>query len=551
MRKNKHLLLWSSLATLWLLVIAAVQENVLKDWRQLQAAAVSPDGPIEVRLRQIVVPALGVTDRCVTCHVGMAAGEPTVASDRVLKPHPPVVHDPTLFGCTTCHGGQGLATETADAHGDVHFWPEPMLTREYAYAGCGTCHTHLQVPSVARLQQAARAFERADCLACHRLDGRGGTLRPDGGGMEGPNLSLAGAKGFQANWYDDHRRRREADTGRLWTAAFPDLTATDRDAIDTLLKSRVGAPRLVEAKALFQSLGCRGCHKVNGVGGDDGPDLTEIGMRDPGRLDFTYVPGPRAVSSWIAEHFRAPQRIVPGSLMPELRLSEEQISLLTFYMLSLRRSNAPEAFWPTDRLRAERFGEREFATDPATIWGGFCAACHGQTGQGRRYAGMPPFPAVASPDFLALASDEFLRETVRRGRPGRRMPPWDTLAGLRPAEIDALVAYMRELGGGVALEVDPKPVRWVKADARAGEELFSRFCATCHGPAGAGGEGPSLVNPVLLDTATDTYLVETIRRGRRGTSMESFLVPSAVRPALSPSEIESVVAFLRASREAK
>jgi len=544
-RRNKHLLLWSSVLTLVLLMVAAAEENVFKDWRQLQQRTSGPDGAVEVRLRQVVVPPLGVIDRCVTCHVGMAPGEAAVQNDPVLKPHPQVPHDPAEFGCTTCHGGQGRATELADAHGDVAFWPEPMLRGELSYAGCGSCHTHIAVPDVSHLRAGLSAFERADCLACHRLDGRGGTLRPDGGGMEGPDLSLVGVTGFRADWYQDHQARRAAVASGPWRTSFRNVTAGEAEALDSLLRSRVGAARLVESKALFQSLGCRGCHTVNGVGGDDGPDLSAVGLKDPGRLDYTHVPGPRTLPSWLKEHFREPARVVAGSLMPVLGLAEPEIDLLTFYMLSLRPGDVPEAFWPTDRIRALRFDAREFRTDGESLYGSFCAACHGPRGQGMRYAGMPAFPAIGSPDFLRLASDDFVRETVRQGRPGRRMPAWGSAAsGLRPEEIDAVVTYVRTLGG-VSAVPDSRPTRWVSGDAAAGEQLFARACATCHGPDGGGGEGPMLVNSVLLGSATDTYLVETIRRGRQGTAMEGFATPSPTRPALSDPEIEAIVAYLR------
>jgi cbb3-type cytochrome c oxidase subunit III len=548
MRRNKHLLLWSSVATLLLLVAAAAQENVFKDWRRLQAATAGPEGPVDVRLRQVVVPALGLTDRCVTCHIGVAPGESAVPNDPVLAPHPPVVHDPAEFGCTTCHGGQGRATETDAAHGDVAFWPEPMLTREDAYAGCGACHTHLAVPSLAELRAGSSAFERADCLACHRLDGRGGTLRPDGGGMEGPDLSLAGAVGYDTDWYAGHLRERAAATDGPWRTSFRDVSAADRASLGVLLRSRVGAARLVEAKAMFQTLGCRGCHTVNGVGGGDGPDLSAMGLKDPGRLDFSRVRGEHTLAGWIAQHFRTPAAVVPDSLMPVLGLTEPQIELLTYYMLSLRPADVPEAFWPMDRVRAERLDEREFATDGATLYGSFCAACHGPAGEGMRYSDLVAFPAIGNPDFLAVASDDFIAETVRQGRPGRRMPAWGTSAtGLRPEEVETVVAYLRARSG-VAFEGDTRPPRWVAGDAVEGGVLFGRYCATCHGPEGRGGEGPALVNDVLLATATDTYLVETVRRGRRGTSMEGFLTATPARPALADSEIEAIVAFLRADR---
>jgi hypothetical protein len=222
MRFYKHVLLWSSLGTLLILGWAAVEENVLAGWRRTQGSASARLSPEEaeafsVELRQIVLPELGVADRCTSCHVGMAPGEKGVPGDKVLAPHPPVVHDPASFGCTICHGGQGRATTTADAHGGVPHWPEPMLPRRYLFASCGTCHTHLSVPNAALLARGRDAFERHDCLACHRVDGRGGTLRPGGaGGLEGPDLSRAGARGWRADWHAHHVQERERAEKGPW-----------------------------------------------------------------------------------------------------------------------------------------------------------------------------------------------------------------------------------------------------------------------------------------------------------------------------------------------
>ncbi|HET7745814.1 MAG TPA: c-type cytochrome [Vicinamibacteria bacterium] len=548
MRRNKLLLLVSSLGALLLLVFAAFEENVLREWRRIQKQARADSGPIEVRLRQVVVPPLGIADRCVSCHVGMAPGEQGMAGHPALRAHPDVPHDPATFGCTTCHAGQGRATDRNDAHGDVPFWPEPMIPRRYADAGCGSCHTHVQVPNLARLQEGRRAVERAACLDCHSLDGRGGTTRPGDATVAAKDLSRLGATGYRADWYEDHERRRaESAADSAWRTSFGPMDAGERAAIDVVLASSVGAPRLVESKALFHTLGCRGCHKVNGVGGDDGPDLTRVGEKDPGRLDMTRVPGRKDLADWHKEHLRAPAALVPGSAMPALGLSEAEIDSLTHYLFSLRRSAAPEAFWPKDRIRATRFGEREFATDGATLYGTFCAACHGPGGEGMRYPGLAAFPAIANPDFLSIASDEFVTATVTHGRPGRRMPAWgDKEGGLRPAEIAEVVRHVRKLGGGVAAEPDPRPRRWAGAADGRGARLYAMNCALCHGPDGQGGaEGPALRNAVLLSAASDTYLAETIRRGRRGTLMQGFATPTSVRPALEAAEVESIVSFIR------
>lgn len=545
MKKNKHLLLVSSLGVLALLVVAAAHENFGREWRQIQAEGRTEEGAIPVQLRQIVNPGLRTSDRCVSCHVAMGPGEQSATGSKVLIAHKPVVHDPAEYGCTVCHGGQGQATDKNDAHGEVEFWPEPMLPTKYSYAGCGTCHSALGVPEREQLHLAQLTFERLDCLACHRVDGRGGTIRPGGGGMEGPDLSAVGLAGYDRDWHGKHVAKAQMETAGPWKTSFGPATDGELEQLAVYLNTRVGTSQLIEAKSLFLSRGCLGCHKVSGVGGDEGLDLSRAGEKDPGQIDFSTVPGRPTLSNWVQEHFRSPLAVVAGSQMPALRETERDIDLLTMYVLSLRRRDLPTSYAPNDRVRAVRLQEREFATDGATIFGAFCAGCHGPDGMGRRSAGMAAFPSIANPDFQQLVSNGFLKETVRRGRPGRRMPSWGEISGgLRPGEIDAVVAHLRTLSG-VPEKIEAGPARSVNADSSMGQRLYASSCSGCHGAKGEGGEGPALNNQVLLGSATDTYLVETISNGRRGTAMSGFATPSVTRPAYARNEIEAVVAFLR------
>ncbi|HBR58741.1 MAG TPA: hypothetical protein DEA22_14930, partial [Blastocatellia bacterium] len=87
MKKNKYLLLISSLGVLVLLVAAAVSENFLKEWHMIQGASRTDEGGTDVRLRQIVNADLRVVDRCVTCHVGMAPGEKITSDFKVSGLH--------------------------------------------------------------------------------------------------------------------------------------------------------------------------------------------------------------------------------------------------------------------------------------------------------------------------------------------------------------------------------------------------------------------------------------------------------------------------------
>ena len=546
MNKNKYLLLSSSIGVLLLLVVAAVSENFFKEWQQIQSTARTQEGPIDVRLRQIVNPNLRTADRCVTCHVGMAPGEQITTDLKVGNPHKNVVHSTSEMGCTVCHGGQGQATEKDDAHGNVAFWTEPMLPAKYAYASCGTCHTPLNVPNFATLSASQKTFERLDCYSCHRLDGKGGTLRPGGqSGMEGPDLSHAGLKGFDRGWYDKHIQKTNAEDP-LWRNTFREISETDRAAVDRFLETRMGAPKLIESQAMYNSVGCAGCHVVGNFGGDAGPVLSRSGEKDPNQLKFGNVPGDHTFSNWIVQHFRSPSSVVSGSLMPVMGLSDEQIDPLTMYTLSLRRRSLPDILLPKDRVKAMRFGGREFASDGATLYTAVCSSCHGANGQGMRFPGIAPNPSITNPDFLTLASDDYLYQTIKVGRPGRPMLPWgDRQNGFNDAEIKGLVAYIRQLGGGVQHVPDTMPQIWAKGDANAGAQLVASNCAGCHGKNAEGLEGPALANKAFLAAATDTFLVETISRGRRGTVMQGFNGSSPTRRMLTKEEMEAIVVYIR------
>jgi mono/diheme cytochrome c family protein len=125
------------------------------------------------------------------------------------------------------------------------------------------------------------------------------------------------------------------------------------------------------------------------------------------------------------------------------------------------------------------------------------------------------------------------------------MPGWANEAGLKPEEIQKVVAYLRQLGGNTAMKPETTAPRWVKGDANVGQRLFAANCSGCHGAKGEGGEGPALNNKILLATATDTFLIETIKAGRRGTAMQGFESPSPTRAALAARELESIVSFIR------
>jgi len=70
--------------------------------------------------------------------------------------------------------------------------------------------------------------------------------------------------------------------------------------------------------------------------------------------------------------------------------------------------------------------------------------------------------------------------------------------------------------------------------ARAGEKLFLKNCAHCHGADGTGDEGPDLHN---LDW-TDDQIAMRIRDGKKGQM-------TAFAGKLTPEDIASLIAYLR------
>ena len=60
---------------------------------------------------------------------------------------------------------------------------------------------------------------------------------------------------------------------------------------------------------------------MSGVGGEQGPDLTRVGDKDPAQVDFAQVPGGRSFANWNLEHFRSPGAVAAGSQMPVLGLA--------------------------------------------------------------------------------------------------------------------------------------------------------------------------------------------------------------------------------------
>ena len=84
-------------------------------------------------------------------------------------------------------------------------------------------------------------------------------------------------------------------------------------------------------RALFRSQQCGGCHMIAGEGADDGPDLTEVGLRHS--------------VAWLHSFLEAPGQFGEDSKMPAFgppSLTHQEIEEVAKYLSSLRGGAGPE-----------------------------------------------------------------------------------------------------------------------------------------------------------------------------------------------------------------
>ena len=183
------------------------------------------------------------------------------------------------------------------------------------------------------------------------------------------------------------------------------------------------------------------------------------------------------------------------------------------------------------------------APDGETLYSRHCGACHGEDGRGG--IGVP----LSLPSFQATIDDDYLRRSIRYGRPGRVMPAFTHFSD---REIDDIVKHIREWNQGPSLKFPRLPVR---GNVERGRQLYAKHCASCHGEnvVGANGTGitlprprstsivaPALNNPGFLASASDLMIKNTLMKGRDDTPMKSFL-----KQGLKEKDIDDIVSFVR------
>ena len=228
------------------------------------------------------------------------------------------------------------------------------------------------------------------------------------------------------------------------------------------------SPSAREGARLFESLGCAGCHSINGKGGAVGPDLSDESRRGHSR-------------AWFAAQVSDPKSHNPKTIMPSYpTLGDTQRNQIVDYLMSLGNVD-PSAGGGSENAPPAK----ETPATPA---------------HRPRRAAPPSVPAT----------------------PNAGLAP--TNPSLPPAAVHGAGPLSGSPGQG-----PPGPAASVIGSVGHGAKLFLLYCTSCHGPEGKGGvsnpgsEGGTI--PALNPIARKYFAAEP---GEFATNIDRVLQHGAI-----------------------
>ncbi len=535
------------------------------------------------RIEQYLVTQFGETrvDRCGTCHVAM--DDPRFAGhaqplkthtyseklgDRQVNGKWERRHKFADFGCTVCHAGQGRGLKPHFAHGEDHYWPDPLTGfvvqatwrkdlqpllkgKEYMEANCAQCHTEKGFQGTQWVERGKQLFFDTNCWGCHKIEGLSD-------GALGPELTEVGHR-FKADYIYESIVDPRANSSTSFMPKF-NLQPNDVKALVIFLQSRRGknfaetsidryrlrlaasGPEAAPAgtstgratgaalgKQLMTEHACVACHKIDGKDGGVSPDLDYVGlMRD---------------EKWLMDHFKNPRSRIPDSNMPAFRFPAGDFEALTAYLLT-KRTPPP-------------------AGTAGDLYKELCQRCHGEKGDGHGQIAiyLDPYPRdLTKAGFMNSKTPERLLASIKDGVAGTSMPAWGNV--LKPDQMQSLLDHIQK-----TFTRDPRrpvkdrklpesnPVVMSAESVDRGEKMFVQRCSGCHGRK-ADGKGPNsldilprprnLQNTAFVDSINDKRLFESVLYGIQGTAM-----PSWIDYGLTNQDVGDLVNYIRKINQKK
>jgi cytochrome c1 len=311
----------------------------------------------DIRIRQIHIKDVDLVDRCESCHLGTREPVQLTAAamggNEVFTSHPDKellkIHDPEQFGCTPCHGGNGVAVSSVvKAHGYNEHWLWPLHHKENIEAGCQQCHAREIVTEMADTLNAGREiFRLRGCMACHRYDG----FDREADEISGVNQDL--------------RQLAQQKAEMLRQAGFDDQKANNPRISDA------------EAKKLFQdasNLRVRTTTidaKVEQLDMREGELVKEVKKVGPSLKEVRM----KLNKAWIPVWLKDPHTWREGTKMPTFRLDDDEIRAISAFIWQ----SGVEGDLPHQAPGDPEKGKEDFETRG-------CMACHSM-GEGSQKQG--------------------------------------------------------------------------------------------------------------------------------------------------------------------
>jgi mono/diheme cytochrome c family protein len=544
-----------------ILILMGIEENLTQDWESYQkefptilkqnlpsTAEISAEFYNEIR--QVSIERLDLVDRCTSCH--LAIDNPYLSlAPQPYRTHPGnhiSIHTTEKYGCTTCHRGTGRVLEVQKVC--LHKGQETVYSQRYIQSSCGKCHLAIfddnptQI-GADKLYEGLDIFKREGCLGCHKIR--------KVGGIQGPDLTDQGNKikasyNFRnirgkitiPNWLKEHFIDPEKISPGSAMLKF-ELSESDLEKLIILTLGLYQPQYPLEYYSFYHlqefkkrgqiskdsqifSLFCAACHGKNGEGHNysqyktgvpalSNQDFQAIASRE--FLKFTLMNGRsrRQMSSWSEE--------ISGLYANEIK---EVINFIRQW-----RPVGPE-FGDVQK-------ESGKLSEGKQIYSDHCQFCHGERGTD----GIAP--ALNNQDFLRVANNQFIYQTLLSGRSNTAMPAWSRFSA---TDFASLIRFMRSWQILPAIQLSEKII---PGDIEKGQDLFDHLCVRCHGKHGTGGIGPAVLNSDFLNAASDQYLFYTIYNGRDHTAMFGWAKDLGKLEKVKSEEIMDIVSYMKSRRD--
>lgn len=222
------------------------------------------------------------------------------------------------------------------------------------------------------------------------------------------------------------------------------------------------ATRRFADNPIVKEKSCVTCHTIGTEGGTVGPILNQIANRRD--------------MDWMRKWLKDPNRVAPGTKMPNFQFTDEQIESLINDLQHMRREINPQEILSQGGQQKE-VGERLFETYD-------CYACH-RIGDKGRFIG----PNLT---WVGRRKSEAWEKVWLKDPPAYKPDTFMPNFHLSQPEIDALTAFVHSLQGQhneAAKQYESLVMFILNSDTKeVGKFVFERFaCWSCHGKKGFGG----------------------------------------------------------------